>query len=396
MTAMPEEQHQTPRVPEKEDPLRYVETLADEHDYWMSLTDAARVTRTSEAMARRWVSSGRLPVKREPAGINQRTRLVRASDVARIRPIVDPTAAITDDIHKLDLLSIPRQHMQLEQEHGRLREMVQSVQQIVQRLAEETREAFEQAAAQAYQQEQVWDQRLQAQRQALQQAVDIQSQHHEGLARLVSDQAQDMERVQHEFHALDTQQQSHVEQVRTTLLAHLQEAQEALWRQVERLDQDRQRQEDHVQQMVTVLRLRQDELFAQALLSSEEARAHAEQERQQMQEKLQALEAASSTQQAMLTTFLAQQIPEIHAALAQHAADVAQENRTLNERVERLEQQLSHLARQAEGTERHAQERIESQNRQIQSLTVLLQEESRAREQLSAQMATLRQPREES
>lgn len=41
----------------------------------MSLTDAARVTRTSEAMARRWVSSGRLPVKREPAGINQRTRL---------------------------------------------------------------------------------------------------------------------------------------------------------------------------------------------------------------------------------------------------------------------------------------------------------------------------------
>ncbi len=82
-------------------------------------------------MTRRWVASGRLPVRKEPVGINQRTRLVRASDVARIRPIVDPTAAITDDIHRLDLLSIPRQQAQIQQDHRQLMELVQTIEEIV-------------------------------------------------------------------------------------------------------------------------------------------------------------------------------------------------------------------------------------------------------------------------
>lgn len=124
--------HEQPQsTPEGNTPglLRFVEELADENDYWMSLTDAARITRTSEAMARRWVSRGRLPIRKEPVGINQRTRLVRASDVARIRPIVDPTAAITDDIHKLDLLSIPRQQEQIMHDHQRVLELAQRMRQ---------------------------------------------------------------------------------------------------------------------------------------------------------------------------------------------------------------------------------------------------------------------------
>ncbi len=40
---------------------------------------------TSEAMARRWVTSGRFKVKKEAVGIPPRTRLVRLSDVAAIR-----------------------------------------------------------------------------------------------------------------------------------------------------------------------------------------------------------------------------------------------------------------------------------------------------------------------
>src|SRR5712691_5552607 len=109
----------------REDLVQYVEELAGPEAYppgdaWISLTDAARVTRTSEAMARRWVTSGRLPVKKETVGIPPRTRLVRISDVAKIRPIVDPTAAITGDVRKLDLPSIPRQQQQIMADHERI------------------------------------------------------------------------------------------------------------------------------------------------------------------------------------------------------------------------------------------------------------------------------------
>ena len=109
----------------QEDRIQYVEELASAEDYpagdaWISLTDAARVTRTSEAMARRWVTSGRLKVKKEAVGIPPRTRLVRLSDVAAIRPIVDPTAAITGEVRKLDLPSIPRQQLQIMEDHQKL------------------------------------------------------------------------------------------------------------------------------------------------------------------------------------------------------------------------------------------------------------------------------------
>src|SRR5215472_2301191 len=72
----------------RDDLVQYVEELAGPEEYpegdaWLSIIDAARITRTSEAMARRWVTSGRLKVKKEPVGIPPRTRLVRLSDVAK-------------------------------------------------------------------------------------------------------------------------------------------------------------------------------------------------------------------------------------------------------------------------------------------------------------------------
>src|SRR5260370_33474857 len=91
----------------------------------ISVTEAARITKTSEAMPRRWVTSGRLKMKKDPVGIPPRTRLVRLSDVAKIRPIVDPTAAVTDDVRKLDLPSIPRQQLQIMQDPERLTKQVE-------------------------------------------------------------------------------------------------------------------------------------------------------------------------------------------------------------------------------------------------------------------------------
>ncbi len=149
--ASPQEPYQTSQEAIKEGLMCFVAELADEQDYWLSLTDAARVTRTSETMVRRWVTTGRLPIKQEPVGINQRTRLVRASDVARLRPIIDPTAAITDEIHKLDLLSIPRQQGQILQEHQRLLAFVQGVRQRIEEHITQTRLALEQGTAELQQ-----------------------------------------------------------------------------------------------------------------------------------------------------------------------------------------------------------------------------------------------------
>ena len=120
----------------QEDRIQYVEELASVENYpdgdaWISLTDAARVTRTSEAMARRWVTSGRLKVKKEAVGIPPRTRLVRLSDVAAIRPIVDPTAAITGEVRKLDLPSIPRQQLQIMEEQQTIRVQIAAFQETV-------------------------------------------------------------------------------------------------------------------------------------------------------------------------------------------------------------------------------------------------------------------------
>jgi len=110
---------------DKESLIKYIEVLRSAEEYppgdaWMSITDAARVTRTSEAMARRWVTSGRLPIKKGVYGIPPKTRLVRLSDVAQIRPIIDPTAAISDGTRKLDLPSIPRQQAQIMQDYQRI------------------------------------------------------------------------------------------------------------------------------------------------------------------------------------------------------------------------------------------------------------------------------------
>src|SRR5437764_14440135 len=147
MSTTPSEQRKAEQKASKDDLVQYVEELAGPEDAWVSLTDAARITRTSEAMARRWVTSGRLKVKKEPVGVPPRTRLVRMSDVAKIRPIVDPTAAMTGDVRKLDLPSIPRQQLQIIQDHERLTKQTELVLEESKQHEASTNASWEQATA---------------------------------------------------------------------------------------------------------------------------------------------------------------------------------------------------------------------------------------------------------
>jgi len=90
-----------------------VDALAGPEDYWLTITDAARATRRQDITIRRWIATGRLPVRRHAVGLNQRTRQVRASDLARLTPIIDPTAVITGEEGRLNLMSIPVEQAQL-------------------------------------------------------------------------------------------------------------------------------------------------------------------------------------------------------------------------------------------------------------------------------------------
>lgn len=92
---------------------RYADELAGPDDYWLTITDAARATRRQDVSIRRWISKGLLPVRRQYVGLNQRTRLVRASDLAALTPIIDPAGAISTERGRLDLTSIPLQQAQI-------------------------------------------------------------------------------------------------------------------------------------------------------------------------------------------------------------------------------------------------------------------------------------------
>src|SRR5438128_887001 len=92
---------------------RYADELVGPDDYWLTITDAARATRRQDVSIRRWISKGLLPVRRQHVGLNQRTRLVRASDLAALTPIIDPAGAITTERSRLDLTSIPAQQAQI-------------------------------------------------------------------------------------------------------------------------------------------------------------------------------------------------------------------------------------------------------------------------------------------
>ena len=112
-----------------------VDSLTGPDDYWLTLTDAARVTRRQEVTIRRWVAAGSLPVRSRALGLNKRTRHVRASDVSRLTPIIDPSATISGATAQIDLLGIPvqQEHILAQQE-----ETLQSLGALATRITEVT------------------------------------------------------------------------------------------------------------------------------------------------------------------------------------------------------------------------------------------------------------------
>jgi chromosome segregation ATPase len=105
----------------------WVEDLSGPEDYWLTLTDAARVTRRQEVTIRRWVAAGSLPIRSRPLGLNKRTRHVRASDLSQLTPIVDPSATISGASAQIDLLGIPSQQAQILHQHREIDQRVHTL-----------------------------------------------------------------------------------------------------------------------------------------------------------------------------------------------------------------------------------------------------------------------------
>jgi chromosome segregation ATPase len=350
MSTSPSEQRKAEQKGGRDDLVQYIEELAGleeypEGDTWISLTDAARITRTSEAMTRRWVTSGRLKVKKEPVGVPPRTRLVRLSDVAKIRPIVDPTAAITGEVRKLDLPSIPRQQLQIMEEHQRLTKLMQEVLEASKQHEASTHTALLEVTAKGEQQAK-----------ELQHALDLEQQQREALAEQLRDQAHQLEQSSDQLAEQGRQHQHDVEQLRTHLLGQLTETRAALERQLSEQGQEYRDQVDGVRRDLT-----------------------------QQQEALTAL-------RQDMTTLIEQQVREVLTALEQLARDQAHDVATLTERLETLEQRIEQVAKRAEAAQITVlgyQQHADTQDQVIAELRAQLQEEAQARQRLSTQVASL-------
>jgi len=369
MSTVSPEQRKAQEDAGKDDLVQYIEELAGPEEYpegdtWLSLTDAARITRTSEAMARRWVTSGRLKVKKEPVGVPPRTRLVRMSDVAKIRPIVDPTAAITGDVRKLDLASIPRQQLQIMEDHQHLLQQVQAMLD-----AESRREAFTHATLEqvttrvrelAGQQEQFAEETRQTWR--------IHQQQYQAFAHRDEEQQQLIQHVRdsltESLHLLDRslhqelagQQEQHqrdVEHLRTHLLDQLVAAQQEWERALARQGQEYHDQVDEV--------------------------------RRDLKEQQEAL----ATLRLDMTTLVEQRVREVLAALEQLERDQAQDVATLTQHLEGIGQRVEQVATRADAAQITAlgyQKRADRQESRLEELWKLLQGEITARQALEQQV----------
>ncbi len=345
MSTTPSEQRKAEQKASKDDLIQYVEELAGPEDAWISLTDAARITRTSEAMTRRWVTSGRLPVKKEPVGVPPRTRLVRMSDVAAIRPIVDPTAAITGEVRKLDLASIPRQQLQIMEDHQRLTKLMQDVLEEARQHKASTHAALEQMTT-----------RVGELSEELQHALDLERKQRFALAEQVRDQAHQIEQSNDRLSEQERQHQHDLEQLRTHLLDQLRALQQESERVLARQGQEHRSQVDEVRRALA-----------------------------QQQEALTTLREA-------LTTLIEQQVREVVTALEQLSRDQAHDVATLTERLEQLVQRIEQVATRAETAQTTVvsyQKRADAQDRLIQTLTTSLQEEREARKALSERLSAL-------
>lgn len=206
---------------------RHVDELVDEQDYWLSLTDAARVTRRQDVTIRRWVKSGLLPVRRQNVGLNQRTRQVRASDLAQLTPIIDNSAVITSEQAQLNLTNIPGEQAALRESQQRILQQLETLHQDLEAQGKQYSQAL---VEQVWQQQQALSllrdqvelrqnaqqeemlRQLEEQAQTLRHVLDSQKQQFEQVQQRISGQAQHLDAQEQ----LTTQLQETIEQYQTS------------------------------------------------------------------------------------------------------------------------------------------------------------------------------------
>ena len=373
-----------PHAPEQErngeTQVRYVEELVGPDDAWISLTDAARMTRTSEAMARRWVTTGRLPVRRQPVGMNQRTRLVRLSDVATIRPIIDPEAAITDEIRKLDLPSIPRQQAQIMRDHEQLLHQVQQGQEAI----SEIRRDLGGVSAQSHRSVEELRQQLLSHQTSLQELRSLQKQQHAVLAAQMQDQMHALEQMTQEMTAQSEQFLYDLEQLRIMVMARSQEIQQEVDHKVAALDQEYRQQSHQMRQDLTARLQHHQEWIDDVFQGLKDTLAKQEHAQAQFQQAL-------ATQQETLKTLIERRIREVQTSFEQSITRQAQDWAALAKQLEEVEQKQEQEAAQAEAeqvTLLEYQKRLNVQDQLLQMLSAQLQDEVEERKSLSGLVTT--------
>jgi hypothetical protein len=361
--------------------LRFIEELAGPDDAWITITDAARITRTSEAMARRWVASGRLPIRRQPAGVNQQTRLVRLSDVAAIRPIIDPTAAISDEVHKLDLPSIPRQQAQIMQEHERLLVQVQQEQQAVDVLHHNLHETARQ------QRQALEDLRHQysARQDEMQRELTREQQQYDHLAEQVHHQAHLLEQTNQHLVEQEQQIQHDIDLLRTTMMDQLKQVQRTSEQKLSELDQRYRHYTEQMRSEIMSLLQQEQERVHAVLDAMRETLTRLDQDREQLRHELAMQQEALMLQRTQVAELIDQQVREVKTEIEQHISEYVQDKNALHAHLQSIERWQEQQRAQA------YQQRIEGQDQLIQELMAQLQEERVARFALSNQLKAVPQ-----
>ena len=283
-------------------------------------------------------------------------RLVRLSDVAKIRPIVDPTAAITGDVRKLDLPSIPRQQVQIMQDHERLTKQIELALEASKQHEATTRAALERVTMSLQRQEEELHRQLSAHRDELQRALDGAQQEHKALAAQVRDQAQQIEQNNNRLSEQERRHQYDLEQLRADLVDRLNTAQATLQKAQQELERSL------VEQAARVGQARRD------LAQQQEALV---------------------TLRRDMTTLVEQQTREVLTALGQVERDQAQDVAQLHERLEKIEQRIEQVGIRAEAAQITAlgyQKRADKQENRLEELWKLLQGEIAARQALEQQV----------
>lgn len=385
---------------------KYVTELAGPNDRWLSVTDAARITRRQEKSIRDWVESGKLPVHPERIGLNKRTRQVRLSDLKTLTPIVDPEAGISTDVGLLDLPSIPKAQQRLAEQMTALQQDFGTLASQQEEFAEETRQVWGTHQGQyraldqrdgellklIQQARETWTANLQEAGRALREELDAR----------ITGQAQELQQARTELAELVAQSdqalrlwateqigqsEARLRQDVTALSARLGEAEQALRKELAEVDE---RLKSSVAALGTHL--------VESLQGEHDRTSEALQARQVAHDQLQAQSNERYTETHRQLSLLQGTLAEQNTATSRRLTELAGGATALSEQLAGQETRISQLAttwqQRAEAAEKDARQLRIDLNGQVknqQALQQQLSEERKAREALAKQVEKLLQ-----